>query len=67
MVALGSFAALADEQQPNDISPDTEPGMAFFEFLAELEQVNGEWLSPIDMLEIEQEDGDSVGNEEQKP
>jgi hypothetical protein len=67
MVALYSLPMLAFAQQQNNTSSDTEPGMAFFEFLAELEQVDGEWVTPMDMQDAEQEDDDCAKRQEQKP
>lgn len=43
MLLLTASGAVADE------SPDDQPGMAFLEYLAELEKVEDGWLGPMDM------------------
>lgn len=43
-----------------------KPSMAFLEYLAELEQVQGQWVSPLDMQPQEKPDNQSDQQAEKK-
>ena len=54
MLALASYSASLYAEEPNKKSLSASvPSKAFLEFLAELKEVKGELLSPIDMLETD--------------
>lgn len=52
----GLQSKLADESKRGDSKvvenepKNTAPSMAFLEYLAELKQVEGKWISPLDLL-----------------
>jgi hypothetical protein len=54
MLALASYSASLFGEEPKKESPGTAvPSKAFLEYIAELQEIKGELISPIDMLEID--------------
>ena len=49
MMALMTLPVMADKHKTAD-----KPDLAFLEFLAEMEEVEGELVAPVDLLELQQ-------------
>jgi hypothetical protein len=46
----------------DEVKTENVPSMEFLEYLAELQQVDGKWLSPADMLSLKQATKNSESN-----
>ena len=53
MLALACVchSAYAETEKSSGKLPEASPSLAFLEYLAELQKVDGKWVSPMDMLD----------------